>query len=111
MSHEQNRDLVRALSECVAECNHCAVACLNEKDVSMLSRCIQLDIDCAAICELAIGYVSRGAVHAENILHVCGDICAACAEECEKHSHMDHCKKCAEVCRKCAELCHAGVAA
>jgi len=28
-----------------------------------------------------------------------------CAVECEKHSHMHHCKKCAEVCHKCAVEC------
>jgi hypothetical protein len=35
----------------------------------------------------------------------------ACAEECEKHAHMDHCRKCAEACRHCAEVCQAGIAA
>jgi len=111
MSHEQNRGLVDALAKCIAECNHCVTACLDEQDVKMLVRCIKLDMDCAAICELAISFVSRGSEHAQHILDECAEICEACAEECEKHSHMDHCRKCAEACRSCAELCHSGIAA
>ena len=77
----------------------------------MLERCIRLDIDCAAICELAAGFVARGSEHAEHILRECADICNDCAEECEKHGHhMEHCRKCAEACRACAEACEAGLA-
>ena len=111
MSHEHNSNLIEALANCAAECNHCAIACLKEKEVSMLARCIKLDIDCGEICSLAISFVSRGSEHAEHILHECAEICEACADECEKHSHMEHCKRCAEVCRSCAEACHSGVAA
>ena len=110
MSHEQNKSLLEALSNCAAECNHCATACLREKDVKMLARCITLDTDCAEICRITASFVARGSEHADHLLHECAEICNACAEECEKHSHMDHCKKCAEVCRKCADACHAGVA-
>lgn len=111
MAHEQNRRLITTLANCAAECSHCATACLEEEDVKKLARCIKLDIDCAEICRLAISFVSRGSEHADHILHECADICAACAEECEKHSKMEHCKRCAEICRECAELCHSGVAA
>jgi hypothetical protein len=111
MSHEQNQGLMDALAKCAAECNHCATACLDEKDIKMLARCIKLDIDCADICKLAASYVARGSEHAQHVLNECAEICEACAEECEKHSHMEHCKKCAEACRNCAELCHSGVAA
>ena len=111
MSHEQNKGLLEALTKCVAECNHCAAACLDEDDVKMLARCIKLDIDCAEICNLAISFVSRGSEHAEHILDECAEICNECAKECEKHSHMEHCKRCAEACRACAEACQSGVAA
>ena len=111
MAHEQNKKLIEVLSNCVAECSHCASACLEEQEVSKLSRCIKLDIDCAEICSLAISFVSRGSEHAEHVLNECAEICEACATECEKHSRMDHCRKCAEVCRSCAEVCHTGIAA
>ena|SRR5829696_9223564 len=111
MSHEQNQGLIDVLAKCAAECNHCAIACLDEQDVKMLTRCIKLDIDCAEICKLAASYVSRGSEHTQHILNECAEICDACAEECEKHSHMEHCRKCAGYCRHCAEVCHSGVAA
>jgi hypothetical protein len=111
MAHEQNRKLIQLLAECAATCNHCASACLDESDVKKLSRCIKLDIDCAEICTLAISFISRGSEHADHVLNECADICEACASECEKHSKMEHCRKCAEICRTCAELCHSGVAA
>ena len=111
MAHEQNRNLIEILSNCAADCNHCAASCLEEYDVNKLSRCIKLDIDCAEICNLAISFISRGSEHAEHLLHEYAHICEACAAECEKHSRMEHCRKCAEICRTCAEACHSGVAA
>lgn len=49
MSHQQHQQLITALNNCVAECNHCATACLDETEVKMLARCIRLDIDCTDI--------------------------------------------------------------
>lgn len=105
MSHENHRQLLDALNNCAAECNHCATACLEEKDVQMLARCIKLDIDCAEICSLSASFIARGSEHAEHLVRECADICNACAEECEKHPRMEHCKRCAEACRECAEAC------
>ena len=111
MSHEQNRELLDALATCVAECNHCATACLTEEDVKMFERCIRLDLDCVDICLLSISFVTRGSEHAQHILNECAEICEACAAECQKHEHMDHCKKCADACRICAEACKSGIVA
>ena len=105
MSHEKNQQLVKALNECATECNHCATACLDEQDVKMLARCIKLDMDCADICTLVVAFTARGSEHARHLLKECAEICTACAEECEKHSHMEHCKRCAKACRDCAEAC------
>ncbi len=105
MAHEQNHQLLEALSNCEAECNHCAIACLREQDTRMLERCIRLDLDCAEICHVAASFVTRGSEHAQHLLKECAEICEACAEECEKHAHMEHCFRCAEACRHCAEAC------
>jgi hypothetical protein len=105
MAHERNQTLMTALNDCAAECNHCATACLEEQDIKMLARCIKLDIDCADICQLTASFVARGSEHAGHLLKECAEICNACAEECEKHAHMEHCQKCAEACRRCAEEC------
>ena len=45
MSHEQNKGLVEALTNCVAECNHCATACLDEKDVNMLGDFVLAEVE------------------------------------------------------------------
>lgn len=107
MSQEKNMGLIEALNRCAIECSHCAMACLDERDVNMLSNCIKLDLDCAEICRTVSSLLSRGSEHGEHLLKECIEICHACADECEKHSHMDHCKRCAEECRHCAEECEA----
>ena len=107
MSHEKNQALIDVLNNCAPECSHCAMACLEEDDVNMMTRCIKLDIDCADVCRLTASLLARGSEHGIHLLKECAEICDACAEECEKHSHMEHCKYCAEVCRHCAEECSA----
>jgi hypothetical protein len=88
MPHQQFQSCIDACNICATACDHCAVSCLGEQDVKSMARCIQLDIDCAAICRLAAGYV-----------------CEACGRECERHKGMAHCQECAAACRRCAEEC------
>ena len=110
MSHEKFQDCINACVACAIECDHCSVACLQEEDVKMMSRCIQLDVDCSKICYLAVSYMSGGSEFAHQICQLCAEVCDACAQECEKHASMhDHCKICAEACRKCAEECRSMV--
>jgi hypothetical protein len=78
--------------------------CLNEKDVAMMARCIQLDRECAEACYAAARLMSIGGEHAAAFCNTCAEICEACAEECSKHD-MDHCQSCAEACRECAQEC------
>jgi hypothetical protein len=102
---ERNQSMLNALNDCVAQCNYCAAACLEEQDVAMLTRCIKLDIDCADVCLLTASLIARGSEHARHLLKECVEICNACANECERHSHMEHCRLCAQICRQCAEAC------
>ena len=105
MSYQQNQTLIDALNKCVAECNQCSTACLDEPEVKMLSKCIKLDMDCAQICSTVVAFLARGSEHAKHLLKECAEICNKCADECEKHTHMEHCKTCAEACRACAAAC------
>lgn len=105
MSHERFHDCIAACNACAVACDHCAVACLQEDAPEQLTRCIALDVDCAAICRLAAGYMARGSELAGELCAVCALVCERCAEECELHAHMDHCRDCAEACRRCAEQC------
>ena len=83
------------------------MACLDEEDVKAMTRCIKLDVDCADVCRITASSLSRGSEHGDHLLKECAEICSVCAEECEKHSHMEYCRKCAEVCKHCADECSA----
>lgn len=105
MPHEKNQELIQELYNCATTCDHCATACLEEPDVQQLTRCIKLDQDCADICRLTATLLSRASEHGHHLLRECAEICEACARECDKHAHMEHCRQCAEVCHRCAEAC------
>lgn len=104
MAHQQFRSCIDACNACADACDHCSIACLQEPDVKSMSRCIALDIDCAAICRLAAAYMARGSELAKQICALCAQVCEACGEECAKHPAA-HCQDCAQACRRCAEEC------
>ena len=78
----------------------------------MMARCIQLDMECAAICYAAAQLMSMGSSKAKDICRICAQICTECGNECQKHK-TEHCQECAEACHHCAEECRSmsGVAA
>ncbi len=104
MAHQQYASCMDACNACADACDHCATACLQEDDVKMMARCIALDIDCAAICRMAAGFMARDSEFAKAVCAVCADVCQACGDECAKHQHP-HCQECAQACRRCADEC------
>jgi hypothetical protein len=104
MAHEHFQSCISACNECAVACDHCASACLKEPDPAKMARCIQLDIDCAEICRLAVGYMARGSELAADVCELCATICEECAHECARHP-MGHCQDCAKACGRCAEEC------
>ncbi len=105
MPQQPFKSCIDACNDCALACDHCASACLNERDVAAMARCVKLDIDCAAICRLAVGFMARGSELAADVCDTCATICDACEQECAKHQ-MAHCQECAKACRRCAEECH-----
>jgi len=105
MNHENYTKLLFTLNNCAVECNHCAMACLDEPDVKMMAACIKLNIDCTEMCRMLISFISRDSIHAKHLMKECAEICTASSLECDKHSKIDHCIECAVACRKCAEIC------
>lgn len=101
----ENKNIVDELYFCAAQCRHCYDACQMEKEKDHLMQCMMLDQDCEEICRLTGQVLERHSENADHFLKLCGKICEKCADECEMHSNLEHCKKCAEVCRKCAEIC------
>lgn len=104
MSHGKYQSCIRACYDCAIECDHCAIACLQEEKVKEMARCIELDMYCADACRLAASFMSRGDEFARRVCSFCAEICEECGKECNMH-HMDHCKICAEACYKCAMEC------
>lgn len=104
MSHQEHASCIAACNACADICDHCAAACLQEDDVKMMARCIALDIDCAAVCRMAAGFMARGSAFAKALCATCAQICEACGDECSRHQHP-HCQECAQACRRCADEC------
>lgn len=105
MSHAEFQACIEACVQCAKECEHCASACLQEKDVARMAECIRLDRDCAETCWASAAFMSRGSKFAHELCRLCAEICEACGAECRKHK-MDHCQRCADACERCAEECH-----
>lgn len=99
------KSCIDACLQCAAMCNHCASSCLQEDDVKMMARCVQLDMECAAICYAAAQLMSVGSDQAKEICRICADMCDACGTECGQHTQSEHCQECAEKCKACAEEC------
>jgi len=70
----------------------------------MMAKCIQLNMECAALCYAAAQVMSIGGKKAKELCRICADACNACSEECSKHN-SEHCKECAAACKVCAEEC------
>jgi hypothetical protein len=101
----------RALADCAAACTICADACLAEKSVASLTRCIRVDLECADVCTLASRAVLRhdeaDAALLRPIIGVCVTACQLCRDECERHAHAhDHCRLCALACREAMRACN-----
>lgn len=104
MSHERFQECIDECNSCAAECNHCTISCLNEPEVQHMVKCIEMNLQCAAICRSASEMMSLGSDYSMQLCTICADVCDACATECQKHN-MDHCQQCAEACRNCAAVC------
>lgn len=98
------KECIEKCLACVDACNFCASSCLKEEHLHMMAKCIQLDMECAVICNAAAQLMSMNSGYAEAICRICADICDACAAECSKHEN-DHCQACAKACRECAAAC------
>jgi hypothetical protein len=99
MQNQLYQKCIDACLECAPLCNHCAISCLEEKDVQNMVKCIRLNLDCAIICRASAELLTLNSAHSTKICGLCASMCDSCAEECEKHTAMEHCKECAEACR------------
>lgn len=106
MKDPKTNALLQQLMKCIAACEHCADACLDEEDPRSMAECIRLDRDCADICALTARFLGRDSERTPQLLQLCSAICDACHAECARHNN-EHCRACAEVCAACRDACHA----
>lgn len=106
LQNQKYQTCIDACNECFESCEFCATSDLREQEVKSMTRCIQLNRDCADICETASQFMSRDSEYSKKTCAICADICNECAEEYEKYADMEHCRMCAQACRRCAEECH-----
>jgi len=100
-------EAAQAAFDCAQACTACANACLGEPQVQELVRCIRLNLHCADLCDTTGRLISRqeSPQLARAILQACVLACRLCAEECEHHAGMEHCRICADACRRCEQAC------
>jgi hypothetical protein len=104
MGYHENKKIIEACLKCAALCNHCASSCLQEIDIKMMAKCIQLDMECAAICYATAQLLSLGSKHSKAMAKLCAELCQDCHKECKKHENK-HCQECSDACKECAEAC------
>jgi len=111
--HATRDPLFECIDACFATapvCIRCADACLADTEVTRLRRCINLCLICSDICLTTGRALCRLTATADvtarsQMLQACELTCQACAEECEKHPQLEHCRICAEACRRCERSC------
>lgn len=100
---------IEACYDCAQACTACADASLAEDRIKELIQTIRLDLDCADVCVATGQIASRRSGSDEQtvkrMIETCVDVCRLCAEECERHLDMEHCRICAESCRSCEQAC------
>lgn len=104
MNYHISKKCLDACLACAAVCNYCAASCLKEQDIKMMAACIQLDMECSAICYATAQLISLGSEKAQELTRLCEEICRECAAECNKHQN-EHCRECARICNECADAC------
>ncbi|HPF89556.1 MAG TPA: four-helix bundle copper-binding protein [Flavobacteriales bacterium] len=108
MKDPRHDDLIQRLNECIAACEHCADACLDETDPARMARCMRLDRDCADLCTLVLRFLARGSEHVNGLLVQCVMVCRACEQECAQHKNA-HCQACARACLACHTACEEAI--
>lgn len=103
-SDSKYKACIEACLQCASACDYCASACLKEEDIKMMATCIQLDMECSALCYTAAKVMSINGTMAKELCRICAEMCEKCGAECGKHKH-EHCQHCAEMCKKCADEC------
>jgi hypothetical protein len=101
-----------AMKHCIEKCRDChdvcvqtVVHCLEKGGRHAEAPRVRLLLDCAQICNTSEDFLLRGSDLHELTCGVASEICARCAEECERLGDDPTMRHCAETCRRCAASC------
>ncbi|MBB5414362.1 four-helix bundle copper-binding protein [Paraburkholderia atlantica] len=100
------QDCIDALDHCASACTRCYSACIAERHIDEMEKCIRLDMDCASVCRLTSEALARDTQFMRDFCDLCARLCDTCADECARHP-AQHCQDCSDACRRCAEACRA----
>ena len=102
-----NKALVDAALHCVQTGNDCLQHCFEtfrQGDTS-LALCATKVHELAVSCTALADFAAHDSVHLAAIARAAMEVCAACEEECRKHSHHKPCVVCADSCQPCIDEC------
>lgn len=102
---------IQASSNTAQTCMSCADACIGDKDIQSLIRCIRINLDCADICSMTSRLLCRQTEMPVSLLRsqlqACQMACQGCGQECQEHaSKHEYCRVCADYCRQCEDACN-----
>ena len=105
MNPESFQSCIDECNSCATMCNYCSISCLHQPEAQNMIGCIEMNLQCAAICRAAAEMMTLGSKYAPQICAICAEICDACRIECGKQT-MLYCLDCADECKRCASACH-----
>jgi len=107
MNYQENEDCIAACLGTASYCNHTALWCTDvETHRKEMKKCIELALECAALCTATAQLISMGSDRAKDLCRLCADVCEGCAAQCGKFQN-ETLITCADLCAKCAMTCRA----
>lgn len=101
------------MEECIENCTECHRICLESIEYCLRmgdkhadAAHILLLTDCAQICQAAADFMIRGSQLHHQICAACAEVCERCADDCASLGAADEqMQECAELCAVCEESC------
>jgi hypothetical protein len=105
MKYQDNEDCIAVCLGCASFCNHTALWCIDvESHRVEMKKCIELTLECAALCAATAQLISMGSERAKELCRLCAEACDNCASQCNKFN-SEELNACTDLCRKCAAVC------
>lgn len=91
------------VQNCIRDCKQCKFHCLEMKDhFPHHQQCIFNCELCISVCEsVLVMMLLKKKKHFDKGFELMKAVCMECSKECEKHTSMPTCLKCASSCKEC----------